>query len=75
ARALGEFGSIVIVAGNIPMRSQTAAVYVLSQIESDNQRGASAMSVVMLAIAFSLIVLVDLLTLRVPHQQQEVAHA
>jgi sulfate transport system permease protein len=61
ARAIGEFGAIVIVAGNIPLRSQTAAVYVLGEIESENRRGASAMSVVMLAIAFILIVLIDLL--------------
>lgn len=59
ARALGEFGSIVVVAGNIPLRSQTAAVYVLSQIESDSQRSASAMSVVLLAISFSLVFVVD----------------
>lgn len=59
ARALGEFGSVVVVAGNLPMRSQVAAVYVLSQIESDNQRGASAMSLVMLGIAFCVILLVD----------------
>lgn len=59
ARALGEFGSIVVVAGNFPLRSQTAAVYVLSQIESDSQRSASAMSVVLLAIAFSLVFIVD----------------
>ena len=55
ARAIGEFGAIVVVAGNLPMRSQTAAVYVLGEIESDNQRAASAMSVVMLAIAFGLV--------------------
>ena len=61
ARAIGEFGAIVVVAGNIPLRSQTAAVYVLGEIESENQRAASAMSVVMLAIAFGLVVLVDLL--------------
>lgn len=60
ARALGEFGSIIVVAGNFPLRSQTAAVYVLSQIESENQRGASAMSVVLLAIAFCLVIIVDL---------------
>lgn len=59
ARALGEFGSIIIVAGNFPMRSQTAAVYVLTQIESENQRGASAMSVVLLTIAFCLVFVVD----------------
>lgn len=64
ARALGEFGSIIIVAGNFPMRSQTAAVYVLSQIESDNQRGASAMSVVLLTLAFSLVFVVDFLQRR-----------
>jgi sulfate transport system permease protein len=61
ARAIGEFGAIVIVAGNIPLRSQTAAVYVLGEIESENQRAASSMSVVMLTIAFGLVVLVDFL--------------
>lgn len=64
ARALGEFGSIIVVAGNIPMRSQTAAVYVLSQIESENQRGASAMSVVLLSIAFTLVFVVDFIQRR-----------
>ena len=61
ARAIGEFGAIVVVAGNIPLRTQTAAVYVLGEIESENQRAASAMSVVMLTIAFGLVVLVDFL--------------
>jgi len=58
ARAIGEFGAIVIVAGNIPLRSQTAAVYVLSQVESENRQGASAMSIVMLAISLSVVLLV-----------------
>jgi len=61
ARAIGEFGAIVVVAGNIPLRTQTAAVYVLGEIESENQRAASSMSIVMLAIAFGLVVLVDFL--------------
>ena len=64
ARAIGEFGAIVVVAGNIPLRTQTAAVYVLGEIESENQHAASAMSIVMLAIAFGLVVLVDLLQKR-----------
>ncbi|MEA4906874.1 MAG: sulfate ABC transporter permease subunit CysT [Chloroflexi bacterium] len=59
ARAIGEFGAIVIVAGNIPMYSQTAAVYVLGEVESENRLGASAVSVVMLAIALAIILLVD----------------
>jgi sulfate transport system permease protein len=59
ARAIGEFGAIVIVAGNIPLRSQTAAVYVLGEVESENRLGASAVSVVMMALAFSLVLMVD----------------
>lgn len=64
ARAIGEFGAIIIVAGNIPFRSQTAAVYVLGEIESEDRRGASAMSLVMLVIAFSLVLVVDLIQSR-----------
>lgn len=59
ARALGEFGSIVVVAGNLPMRSQTAAVYVWGEIESENRLGASAMSIVLLSCSFALVLLVD----------------
>jgi sulfate transport system permease protein len=64
ARALGEFGSIVVVAGNIPGRTLTAPVYVFGQIESQNERGASAVSLVLLALSFSLIVGVDWLQRR-----------
>lgn len=59
ARALGEFGSVVVVAGNIPMRSQTAAVYIMGEIESQNHVGASSMSVVLLVLSFSIILFVD----------------
>jgi sulfate transport system permease protein len=59
ARALGEFGSIVVVAGNIPGRTLTAPVYIFGQVESQNQRGASAMSIVLLALSFTLIVAVE----------------
>jgi sulfate transport system permease protein len=64
ARAIGEFGSIVVVAGNIPFVSQTAAVYVFGEVESENRLGASAMSMVMIAIALSLMMLVDYLRKR-----------
>ena len=64
ARAIGEFGAIVIVAGNIPLYSQTAAVYVLGEVESENRLGASAVSMVMVAISFSLILFVGWLQRR-----------
>jgi sulfate/thiosulfate transport system permease protein len=64
ARAIGEFGAIVIVAGNIPLRTQTAAVYVFGEVESANRQGASAMSIIMLSLAFALVLFVDWLRKR-----------
>ena len=49
ARAVGEFGSIVLISGNIPFDTQVASVFVFKQIESDNPIGAAAVSVVLLA--------------------------
>ena len=64
ARAIGEFGAIAIVSGNIPLRTQTAAIYVLGQVESANRQGASSMSIVMLSLAFVLVLCVDWLRKR-----------
>jgi sulfate transport system permease protein len=59
ARALGEFGSIVIVSGNIPMRSQTAAVYIFGQVEAGNMGAASSVSVVLLLVSLVVTLGVD----------------
>jgi sulfate transport system permease protein len=59
ARAIGEFGSIVIVAGNIPLYTQTAAVYVWGEVESQNRLGASAVSIVLMAVAFGVMWISD----------------
>jgi sulfate transport system permease protein len=64
ARGIGEFGAVVLVSGNIPFHTQTAAVYVLGEVESQDQLGASAMSLALLAIAFCLVLLVDFLQQR-----------
>lgn len=64
ARALGEFGSVVIVAGNIPNVTLTAPVHIYGQIESQNQQGASAMSTVLLALSFVLMMIIDTMQAR-----------
>ena len=64
ARAIGEFGAIIIVAGNIPLYTQTAAVFVFGEVESENRAGASAMSIIMVAIALGLILGVEWLQQR-----------
>jgi sulfate transport system permease protein len=55
ARAVGEFGSIVLISGNIPFDTQVASMFIFKQIESDNPIGAAAISVVLLIL--SLLVL------------------
>lgn len=59
ARAIGEFGAIVVVAGNIPLYSQTAAVYIYGEVEAGNQRSASAMALIMLILALGIVMLVE----------------
>ncbi|MCW3066751.1 MAG: cysT [Solirubrobacterales bacterium] len=51
ARAVGEFGSIVLISGNIPLKTQVASVLVFGQIESDDVHSAAAVSVVLLLLA------------------------
>ena len=55
ARSVGEFGSVVLITGNIPFETQVASVYIFGQVEGDNATGAAALSVLLLAI--SLLVL------------------
>jgi sulfate/thiosulfate transport system permease protein len=58
ARAVGEFGSVVLISGNIPFDTEVASVYIFGEIESDNVGGAAAVSVVLLAISFAVLVLI-----------------
>jgi sulfate/thiosulfate transport system permease protein len=51
ARAIGEFGSLVLITGNIPFDTQVASVYIFGRIESDNTTAAAAVSVLLLVIA------------------------
>jgi sulfate transport system permease protein len=53
ARAVGEFGAVVLISGNTPYRTEVASVYIFGQIESDGVTQAAAVSVVLLAISFA----------------------
>ena len=52
ARAVGEFGAVVLISGNIPFQTEVSSVFVFSQIESDDVTGAAAVSVLLLVISF-----------------------
>jgi sulfate transport system permease protein len=56
ARAVGEFGSIVLISGNKPFDTQVSSVFIFKQIESDNPVGAAAVSVVLLLVSLVMLV-------------------
>ena len=58
ARAVGEFGSVVLISGNLPFKTEVSSVYVFSQIESDDVNGAAAVSVLLLVISFVVLLLI-----------------
>jgi sulfate/thiosulfate transport system permease protein len=53
SRALGEFGSLVLVAGNVPFHTQVSSLYIIGQIESDRQASAAAVSVSLLVLSLA----------------------
>jgi sulfate transport system permease protein len=58
ARAVGEFGAVVLISGNLPFKTEVASVYVFGRIESGDPGGAAAASVVILAISFGVLVVI-----------------
>ncbi len=64
ARAVGEFGSVVLISGNLPYKTELAAVHVFTLVESDDPSGAAAVSVVLLALSLVVLTLINLLQRR-----------
>src|SRR3954449_1511240 len=58
ARAIGEFGAVVLISGNLPFKTEVVSVYVFGRIESGDPGGAAAASVVILAISFGVLLLI-----------------
>jgi sulfate/thiosulfate transport system permease protein len=55
ARAVGEFGAVVLISGNIPFKTEVSSVYIFGQLQSGNGSGAAAVSVVLLAISLGVL--------------------
>jgi sulfate transport system permease protein len=60
ARAIGEFGSLVLLTGNIPFKTQVASVYIFGRVETNDLSGAAAVSVFLLAISIGLLFALNL---------------
>ena len=61
ARALGEYGSVIFIAGNMPMVSEITPLLIITKLEQYDYQGATAIAVVMLVAAFALLLAINLL--------------
>ena len=61
ARAVGEYGSVVFISGNMPMRTEIAPLLIITKLEQYDYAGATAIAVVMLLISFTLLLTVNAL--------------
>ena len=59
ARALGEYGSVVFISGNMPMRTEIVPLLIMTKLEQFDYAGATAIAVVMLAASFLLLLLIN----------------
>jgi sulfate/thiosulfate transport system permease protein len=61
ARAIGEFGAVVLISGNRPFKTEVASLYIFGRIESGDSGGAAAASVVILGISFGVLIAIGAL--------------
>jgi sulfate transport system permease protein len=59
ARAVGEYGSVIFIAGNMPMVSEVAPLLIVTKLEQYDYAGAAAIAVVMLLVSFSILLAVN----------------
>jgi sulfate transport system permease protein len=65
ARAVSEYGSLVLLSGNLPFKTEVASVRILSSVENDNLTGAAAVATILLAISLAVILALDVVQRRV----------
>lgn len=61
ARAIGEYGSVIFIAGNLPMVSEIVPLLIISRLEQYDYAGATALAVVMLVVSFALLLVINAL--------------
>jgi sulfate transport system permease protein len=64
ARALGEYGSVVFISGNMPMKTEITPLLIMTKLEQFDYAGATAIALVMLIVSFLLLLLINLLQWR-----------
>jgi sulfate transport system permease protein len=61
ARSVGEYGSVIFIAGNMPLKSEITPLLIMTKLEQYDYAGATALGVVMLVVSFSLALMINLI--------------
>jgi sulfate transport system permease protein len=61
ARALGEYGSVIFISGNMPMKTEIVPLIIVSKLEQYDYAGATAVACIMLTLSFALLLLINLM--------------
>jgi sulfate transport system permease protein len=61
ARALGEYGSVVFISGNMPMKTEVVPLLIMTKLEEFDYQGATAIALVMLILSFTMLFMINLL--------------
>ena len=61
ARGIGEYGSVVFIAGNMPMKTEIAPLLIMSKLEQYDYAGATAIALVMLILSFIILFSINLI--------------
>ncbi|HEV3152611.1 MAG TPA: sulfate ABC transporter permease subunit CysT [Candidatus Baltobacteraceae bacterium] len=64
ARGIGEYGSVIFIAGNLPHKTEITAILIITRLEEYDYQGATALAAVMLAVSFALIFIINVLQRR-----------
>ena len=67
ARAVSEYGSLVLLSGNLPMRTEVTSVRILTYIENGDLSSAAAVATVLLLVSLAVIVVLDIIQRRIAH--------
>ncbi len=70
ARCMGEFGSVVLISGNIPLKTEVSSVYIKGLIEGDQPDAAAAVSIVLLVLSLVLLTVFDLVRRRISRHSE-----
>src|SRR3546814_16586520 len=67
ARGVGEYGSVILIAGNMPFESEIAPLMIVTQLEQYNYAAATAIATVMLVASFAMLLLINLIQIGRAH--------